>query len=683
MRWSRLGFEGKLARRLLALLLVAAWLPLALLVWTSLGEYQSRLSFEAESRLSERAKNSGLEIFRRLETLRADLDVLGGDLVLGSEPLDLLPARASWSDRFEALIATWDFNAPAQAKLPGLDARARLRLEQRRATLIVEPTPTASQTIWLISPVQSSTSALIWARVRISWLWPESEDAIADGEAWALLGRERGQPLASSADLPQGLLESIQPLSRLARGGLRWTGEGGRPFLAHFWTIPLSYELGHSGLTVLVNEPYRVGPSVMALRRILILVSVAALLLIAIVGVRRLRSDLGPLEELTAGARLLEGGRLATRVEVRSRDEVGKLSEAFNRMAQRLEQQFHQVRGIQSIAASALVASPNADEVARVFIEQATPIAGDAEIVLALVDGGGAIRRAFSTTRSELSVAEAGDLAERATKEGRGPSEKWTFDDADSAWRALRRGEQTLALVGVTCLGREGLEQRITLLSGACDQVALALSRVLLLGELERANWGALTALARAVDEKSPWTHGHSIRVAEIAAAIAAQVEFSPEEIRRIRRGCLVHDVGKIGIPSAVLDKRGSLNDGERAVMRSHVEKGARILEPIDGLIDVMPIVWQHHERLDGSGYPKGLCDGEIDPAAALVAVAYAFEALTAARPYRPARAPEMVEDYLKRLAGVQFDARFVEALTQIREHHDSWAKKPEPAAQS
>ena len=275
------------------------------------------------------------------------------------------------------------------------------------------------------------------------------------------------------------------------------------------------------------------------LRRYLSLLAVGALLLVALFGIRRLRSDLGPLERLTEGAHRLAAGDLTTRVEVAGRDEVARLSRAFNVMAQEIEAQTdHRIR---------------------------------------------------------------------------------------------------------------------------------------LLEELDRANWGALTALARAVDAKSAWTHGHSSRVAAIAVAIATEVGFSASEVRRIRRSALVHDVGKIGVPGVLLDKTGPLTPEETLLVRSHVEQGVRILEPIAGLADVLPIVWQHHERLDGTGYPKGLRDKEIDPGAALVAVADVFEALTTERPYRPPWDLAQVEAHLQRQAGIRYEFRFVEALLRIHRHHGSW----------
>jgi len=244
-----------------------------------------------------------------------------------------------------------------------------------------------------------------------------------------------------------------------------------------------------------------------------------------------------------------------------------------------------------------------------------------------------------------------------------------------SRWLPLRHGTEVLGAIGVTngarapALGSGDLR----VLDAPASQLALALSRVRFLDDLERANWGALTALARAVDAKSPWTQGHSERVARIAVAIALELELPGTEVRLVRRGSLLHDVGKIGVPRAVLDKPDKLDAEEIAILQTHVEKGVRILEPMEGFTDVLPIVWQHHERLDGSGYPKALRGEAIDPLASLVAVADVFEALTAARPYRKAQEPDETLGYLRRLAGIQFDEPSVAALERLRDRSGLW----------
>ena len=673
---TRVGAGGDLGRRLLGLLLIATWLPLVLLSWTSLREYESRLALDSGDRLADQAKATGLQIFGRLKSLGSDLAVAGDGLPPGEPFIDLLAQRASWQDRFTALVLTPGPDAPAGLHLPQIEPTTSARLREGRIALLVDGAGREGAALWLVSPLSAGSSALIWARVRLDWLWPESTVQGGAGEGWLLFAADRAHPIAMSPDLSPGLLDHLDAVSESASGGFEWRDAGLQRFFVRFWTVPLGYEFGYPGLTALVSEPYGIGESVAELRRFLFLLVLGSLLLIALLGIRQLRSNLGPLERLAEGARLLASGNFGTRVELARRDEVGRLSEAFNQMADELERRFLQIEGARNIAAAALAPIPSLEAVARVFVEQVAPLAGEAEVVVALVDDAGSFQRIASSLQSRSVRYELSDISGLLPAADLGTGAEWVTGEADSVWRSLRRGEETLALVGVLGAKVRGRDALTALLSGACDQLALAFAHIKLLEDLDRANWGALTALARAVDAKSPWTHGHSTRVAEIAVAIAAEIGLTPAEIERIRRGCLVHDVGKIGVPSAVLDKPTPLGNAEITMLHSHVEKGARILQPIEGLADVLPIVWQHHERLDGSGYPKGLCGGEIDPAAALVAVADVFEALTAARPYRAAWSGEEVERYLRGLAGVQFDAGFVAALFRIRERHRSWAEE-------
>ena len=118
-----------------------------------------------------------------------------------------------------------------------------------------------------------------------------------------------------------------------------------------------------------------------------------------------------------------------------------------------------------------------------------------------------------------------------------------------------------------------------------------------LIEELSQNELGTLTALARAVDTNSPWTAGHSERVTDLAMDLGRELGLPPDEIDLLRRGGLLHDIGKVGVPPSILDKPGKLTEEEFAVVKKHPSKGAEILEPIPNLRPVIPIVVQHHER--------------------------------------------------------------------------------------
>lgn len=172
-----------------------------------------------------------------------------------------------------------------------------------------------------------------------------------------------------------------------------------------------------------------------------------------------------------------------------------------------------------------------------------------------------------------------------------------------------------------------------------------------------------LQALAEAVDARDPYTAQHSQRVAELCRAIARRLKLPDREINQLYAIARVHDVGKIAVRDTILLKPAPLTPEELREMREHVEAGARILGHISLYRDSLDILLQHHERLDGSGYPKGLRGEEIGLPARILAVADAYDAMTTQRPYRPAKSSEEAVRELYRLTGRQYDLSVVRAL--------------------
>jgi putative nucleotidyltransferase with HDIG domain len=183
---------------------------------------------------------------------------------------------------------------------------------------------------------------------------------------------------------------------------------------------------------------------------------------------------------------------------------------------------------------------------------------------------------------------------------------------------------------------------------------------------LEQLDIATLTAFARAIDANSPWTAGHSERVTALALRIAHVMGLPAKDLQIVHRGGLLHDIGKIGTPPAILDKPGKLEAWENEIMQNHVKVGIRILEPIDCFRDMLCVIAQHHERFDGSGYPAGLAGKQISLHARIVAVADAFDALTSDRPYRKGVPQEKAIEILKENSGTQFDPKVVEALITV-----------------
>ena len=184
--------------------------------------------------------------------------------------------------------------------------------------------------------------------------------------------------------------------------------------------------------------------------------------------------------------------------------------------------------------------------------------------------------------------------------------------------------------------------------------------------KLRRAHRDTIAALSRSMEAKDVYTGGHTERVAAVAVALARKLGFSGEELEAVEIGALLHDVGKIGIPEQILRKQAPLDDGEWDVVKTHPVISDYILSELD----LNPIVRQcarsSHERMDGLGYPDGLHGDEIPLPARIVLVADAFDALTSARPYRPARPPLAALAEIREHAGTQFCPTVVAALEEL-----------------
>jgi putative nucleotidyltransferase with HDIG domain len=184
--------------------------------------------------------------------------------------------------------------------------------------------------------------------------------------------------------------------------------------------------------------------------------------------------------------------------------------------------------------------------------------------------------------------------------------------------------------------------------------------------KLSRVNLSFATALVTALDARDHYTAGHSAAVAIYARDIAIQAGLSQSEREKAHLCGLLHDIGKIGVPVGVLEKRGSLTTGEWSAVQSHAEVGASILDRIEGYEEIATAVRHHHERFDGEGYPGGI-EGEAIPLLSrIVAVADAYSAMTSERPYRIALSGEEARDRLERESGKQFDPVAVGALVAV-----------------
>ncbi len=242
------------------------------------------------------------------------------------------------------------------------------------------------------------------------------------------------------------------------------------------------------------------------------------------------------------------------------------------------------------------------------------------------------------------------------------------LDDRESLLNALKAGaddfiskpfdryELRARLLGITRLNRyqKLLQERAKLREANA--------------QLLNAYEATIEGLSHALDLRDRETEGHSRRVTEVTVKLAKALNFSEEEILHMRRGALLHDIGKIGIPDSILHKPDSLTEEEWANMRKHPQFAYDMLSPIEYLRPALPIPYSHHEKWDGTGYPRGLKGEEIPMSARLFAIADVWDAVTSDRPYRAAWTEEQATAYIREQSGKHFDPQVVDLFFKVVE---------------
>ena len=245
------------------------------------------------------------------------------------------------------------------------------------------------------------------------------------------------------------------------------------------------------------------------------------------------------------------------------------------------------------------------------------------------------------------------------------------FSGARAAIAVPLTGADGVSGALVVGAGRAGSTFRgedVRVLATIGNQMALAADNARLVTTLQESYVATVRSLAAAVDAKDHYTRGHSDRVAAHAGSIARQLDLGAEQQTALEVASYLHDIGKIGIPEAILGKPGKLDEAEYAHMKEHPTIGAGILGQVAFPWPVAPIVRHHHERWDGKGYPTGLAGEDIPPLARLLSVADAFEAMTSDRPYRRGCDPVAALSELRRHSGTQFDSDIVDAFEIVLE---------------
>lgn len=409
------------------------------------------------------------------------------------------------------------------------------------------------------------------------------------------------------------------------------------------------------------------------------------ILLVVLLSIAKIRKSMVPVGELIKGVDRIAKKDFSQEIRISSNDEFEVLAKAFNQMAGNLDHSFKALSARAEID-RAVLSTLDRDTIAKEAIMRISDCITCDTCGICLIDS---------------TLSSQGQVFCRSEVSGQGILSK-TVIIAPKDFSLLQNlpahsllGKKDLILrcllpepdlqmlctlllpirfnakfIAVLWLGAETdsgfSEEDISLARQIGDQLSIALSNANLVTELNQMSWSTLQALARTVDAKSPWTAGHSLRVTDLALKVGGKLKLDPKSLEALHRGSLLHDIGKVGVPSALLDKPSKLTDEEFQVIKSHPALGARIIEPIKPFKELIPIIAQHHERYDGGGYPYGYAADQIHWGARILAVADVFDALASDRPYRKAMPIGQIFELMQKESGRQFDPAAVSALLTV-----------------
>jgi putative nucleotidyltransferase with HDIG domain len=692
MRIDRRLFRSKLAHRVFLAFVLCALVPIGIVAVVSYRSVTEELITQASSRLRQASKALGLSLYERLLFAETELNAISRQEGFGSRT-GTQTKRGERLSRLEIVDADGDHQGTDHED-GAFEVRQRgMHLSEGESVLlpVVEGSTTSPVRLAKRLEPENPDSMMVVGDLDPNYLWGlEGGNSVPAGAEFCVF-EESGKLIFGSFDgcgeawvaVHQGPsaangreMETVFSVSSMSDerfvAGHRDLFLGGR-FLARDWLIVICEPLS---LVVQPIQRWRlVFPAV-------VMLALWVVLLMIIVAIRK---NLDPIDRLREGTARLARRDFDFRVEIHTGDEFEDLADAFNQMSNRLRRQFGSLAAtgkiyrtiLSSFEAGRIVEATiggvfdyfECDRAAVIMLDQdgrsvgrTAASRGDAS----LFDDDGLL--ISPGLRTELDRVPSGAVVGHDLPVPSQLAGIMDLVESETVFAVpiMNRGS-IAAVIGLGFKDRRVLpEEDLEHLTQLADQFAVALSNARMIEEVNDFSSGTLEALARAVDAKSPWTAGHSERVTRLAVAIGSALELDSSELSKLHRGAMLHDIGKLGISQFILDKKGRLDRDEFNMVKSHTTIGERILEPIGAFAEILPVVSQHHERFDGSGYPNGLVGSQIDIKARILAVADVYDAMTNPRPYRESVEPHKVVEMIREQEGSEFDPVVVSAFLKV-----------------
>ena len=687
-------FSSKISKRIFLTFVISALLPVVCLATIAYFQVTRNLQEQTIKNLRHAVKFQTQELNSRLNDLENELEIISSTIE------QISPSNVpKLDDRFRIRLLKY-FNSLAifenpkqlQAVVNTLPIKS-LQLESDDVrhlseghTLLVElNTPHSEPSIIMLrqTEFEKFPKSFVIGEINLNYLWGISEiDNLPLDAAYCILDSSNNLLFYSTPDIEkiESALKSNTKASTIGHFEFSINGEKYFASYSELFLKP-TFKLPHWTIILFKAKSDVFAPAA-NFRMIFPLIIVLTLLVVLWLSNISIRKNLVPIKALRQGAQRITQRDFSSNVIVSSNDEFEELAAAFNKMSDALENKFKTLSAKSDID-RAILANLNKEEIIKATVIRITDcIACDVCGISLITSHSSFEGRAFHSFGREqkkisaetvrITLNEFEIIKKNPDHFTIQPNEPAPHYIPAKSFQQIKdmlmlpiwvKGKLSAVLWIGGMHSKQFTEEDITLSRQLADQIAVGLSNSNLIEELREMNWGALHALARAVDAKSPWTAGHSLRVSDWALKIGAVLKLQSDKLENLHRAALLHDIGKLGISSAILNKPAKLSDEEYALIKRHPDLGAKILEPINAYKEIIPMVAQHHERFDGLGYPARLAGDEIHKGAKILAVADVFDALSADRPYRKGLALTKVLDLMKEEAGRQFDPIVVKAL--------------------
>lgn len=678
--------NSKIGKRLFIIFCTCALVPLILNSAITFIQVKKQLAKQSEESLQISSKSLGMAVFERMLLLSSELKRLAS--VFETFQITTLPNLNDLENMFVSLLYKDSsdkifslINTKKTEKIP-LKYIEHLQ-NSEKISVFTHKTDKPLSRVFIVMPIQKQNSKpeFFIGEINSSFLWKIGSETILPPQTELIVIDNQHNIIVSSVDDPESCIKNMQTKSKQpVSARFEWSDKNNK-YIARYWTIFMQSRFDSESWTVILSRDKNyLFSSAAFFQKIFLLVIGLSFLIVTFFSMVNIRLILVPLEKLKSGISEILNNNLKTRINVKSNDEFEEVAGAFNNMTAQLERQFKTILTNSEIDRAILSSLEPEIIISKMLF-------GLDELLLCTKANICIIDRENRKTAEIYSLAE--NKFDLISKQIPFDEQQIKLNLKDKKYISItKKNNSNFYLNTISALHKnliiipvfikQRLEAVINLkILNNCsdlskdientlqlaDQMAVALANSNLVDELDQMAEGTLRALARTVDANSPWTAGHSERVSEMCLKLGEILGLDKERLHNLTRAALLHDIGKIGISTNILDKKGRLSDEEYEIIKQHPLVGASILEPIKVYKKIVPIVLQHHEQFDGNGYPYGLSGNEIIIEARIMAVADVYDALISDRPYRKGWEKEKVIDFIKEKSGSHFDPRVVKAF--------------------